>query len=102
MDGVAGTLSFAFASRGLSCACLCLPPPLPGFLMDTTSGAALFHPLVPESTDGNQPVFRMEDLEANADFQTKVHCTARVPECASACTRAHACQPRIRPRPELV
>jgi len=40
--------------------------------MDTTSGAALFHPLIPESTTGNSPVFRMEDLEANTDFRTKV------------------------------
>ena len=39
--------------------------------MDTTNGAALYHPLIPEST-GNSPVFRMEDLEANVDFRTKV------------------------------
>ena len=42
------------------------------FLMDTSRGSALAHPLVPSSTGENQPVFYVEDLESNRDFKESV------------------------------
>ena len=42
------------------------------FLMDTSRGSALSHPLVPSSTGESQPVFYAEDLESNRDFRESV------------------------------
>jgi len=42
------------------------------FLMDTSRGSALSHPLVPSSSGESQPVFYVDDLESNRDFKESV------------------------------
>jgi hypothetical protein len=43
-----------------------------GFLMDTSSGSALSHPMMPATSNDNPPIFHLTDLESNSDFRGKV------------------------------